>query len=512
MDAMRGSRRRFVTSLVAGASTLVLGFDPVRRSWVTSASATTTIVTIPGLTPGSLFVDTATLTQFADDFGHIVHNMPIAVLKPASVNDVVVAVKFCRTHGIKVAARGQGHSTAGQAQCLAGLVIDSSTLNKIEQIGTGFAVLQAGVTWLEFLKESIPLGQKPAVITGLTGLSVGGTISMGGIGPASFRYGAIVDNVIELEVVTGDGVLRTCSATQNPFLFSTVVGGVGQFGIIVRAKVALVSVQAQARSYLINYFDFPTFFGDMNTLVSANKVDGVFALIVPNPAPFGGPWIYQINAVKNFPPGPPAQPPNDADILAGLHIPASGPPLGLIKSDSSTLAYDTQVDGLFAFLATPPPNGPGLGGLPHVWGDVFLPASKTEAFVPTALAAITPAELGIVLAPGVATGFILLFPVKNMFPKAIAFRLPNEKHVYLFDVLTSGLLPADPNYASNQIAKARTRFENARAVGGTLYPIGSTPMSKEDWERQYGLLYPIFSAAKEIFDPAHILTPGPGIF
>jgi len=506
MDTMRGSRRRFVTGLAAAAGTLVLGFDPVRRSWVTSASAAT--LSIPGLTPGTLFVDSATLTAFADDFGHIVHNMPIAVLKPASVQDVVVTVQFCRRHGIQVAARGQGHSTAGQSQVLAGLVIDSATLNKIEEIGPGFAVLQAGVTWLEFLAQSIPLGQKPAVITGFTGLSVGGTISMGGIGAASFRHGAIVDNVLELEVVTGDGVLRTCSPTVDPFLFAAVVGGVGQFAIIVRAKVALVEVLPQARSYVINYIDFPTFFADMNTLVSANKVDGVFALIAPNPAaPFGGPWVYQINAVKNFTAG---SPPNDADILTGLHIP--GPPFGLTTTDSTTFAYDTQVDGLFAFLATPPPNGPGLGGLPHVWGDVFLPASQTEAFVPAALAAISPAELGIVLAPGLATGFILLFPVKNMFPKAIAFRLPNEKNVFLFDVLTSGVLPPDPTYAATQIAKARARFVAARAVGGTLYPIGSTPMSKEDWEQQYGLLYPVFVAAKEVFDPAHILTPGPGIF
>jgi FAD/FMN-containing dehydrogenase len=424
------------------------------------------------------------------------------------VNDVVAAVQFCRTHGIKVAARGQGHSTLGQSQVAAGLVIDSSTLNKIEQIGTGFAIVQAGVTWFDFLAKSIPdgapSGQKPAVITGFTGLSVGGTISMGGIGPASFRYGAIVDNVIELEVVTGDGVLRTCSATENPFLFAAVVGGVGQFGIIVRAKVALVGVQGQARSYLINYVDFPTFFGDMNTLVSAGKVDGVYALIVPNvppnsPAgtlpPPGAPWVYQINAVKNF---AASSPPVDSDILAGLHIP--GPPLGLVPPvNFPTFIYDTLVDQLFATFP------PFIANLPHVWGDVFLPASRTGTFVPAALAALTPADLG-------AAGFILLFPVKNMFPKAIAFRLPNEKNVFLFDVLTSGALPPDSDYAADQIDNARTRFEQARAVGGTLYPIGSTPMAIADWERQYGLLYPILSAAKEIFDPAHILTPGPGIF
>jgi len=83
--------------------------------------------------------------------------------------------------------------------------------------------------------------------------------------------------------------------------------------------------------------------------------------------------------------------------------------------------------------------------------------------------------------------------------------------VYLFDVLTSGS-PTDPTYASTQAPKARARFEAARAIGGTLYPIGSTPMSKADWAQQYGLLYPVLKVIKEIFDPANILTPGPGIF
>jgi FAD/FMN-containing dehydrogenase len=35
-------------------------------------------------------------------------------LKPGSVNDVVELVRFARRNGIKVAARGQGHSTQGQ--------------------------------------------------------------------------------------------------------------------------------------------------------------------------------------------------------------------------------------------------------------------------------------------------------------------------------------------------------------------------------------------------------------
>jgi cytokinin dehydrogenase len=486
MNLIRGSRRTFVKALVAGAGTLVLGFDPVRRSWVTSAYAANPVVSIPHL-DGVLLTDPATLAAFGDDFGHIVHNIPIAVLKPGSVEDVVRAVTFCRQNDIPVAMRGQGHSTQGQSQVLAGLVIDSSTLNAIEHIGPGYAIVQAGVRWIDFLAQSEPLGLRPPVITGFTGLSVGGTLSMGGIGPASFRYGAIVDNVIELEVVTGDGVLRTCSLAHDPILFAAVVGGVGQYGIIVRAKVRLVSVGQNARNYVIAYGDFPTMFQDMNTLTAAGKVDGVYSIFGPAPTPSG--FGYQLNVVKYWATG---SPPNDADLLAGLHF----VPPQLTTTDMSAFNYDTLVDQQ-------------LGQLPinfeaHVWGDVFLPASQTSAFVQASLTTITPADLGPI-------GFILLFPVKNLFPQAIALRLPNEPHVFLFDVLTSGTI-GDPTYPATEIPKARARFEAARAVGGTLYPIGSTPMSKADWAQQYGPLYPILRALKEIFDPENILTPGPGIF
>src|SRR5258708_36607807 len=165
MPTLRGSRRSFVTGVAAGASSLVLGFGPARRSWVTSASAASQAIQIPHL-DGQLLTDAATLTEFGDDFGHIVHNIPIAVLKPGSVQDIVRAVSFCRAHRIQVAMRGQGHSTLGQSQALAGLAIDSSTLNAIEHVGPGSAVVQAGLVWHNFLVAVEPSGQSPAVLTG----------------------------------------------------------------------------------------------------------------------------------------------------------------------------------------------------------------------------------------------------------------------------------------------------------------------------------------------------------
>ena len=173
---------------------------------------------------------------------------------------MVEALRFCRDQGLPVAARGQGHSTAGQAQVEGGLVIDMSPLCGIGSIQDGVVRVQGGATWRQVLSRSVPLGWSPPVVTGYTGLSVGGTLSMGGIGAASFRHGAQVDNVLALQVVTGEGELVTCSPSELPELFSAVLGGVGQYGVIVEATLALTPVAPRARYHLLGYDDADAFF------------------------------------------------------------------------------------------------------------------------------------------------------------------------------------------------------------------------------------------------------------
>ena len=134
------SRRTFLRGTLAGV--VVVGFDTGSRSWVSAAeleqNATTLAEDFPSF-DGVLLLDDASRAAAADDFGHLVHRQPLAVLKPGSVNDVVELVRFARRNGIKVAARGQGHSTQGQAQVEAGVVVDMSTL---ATIGAGYELLR----------------------------------------------------------------------------------------------------------------------------------------------------------------------------------------------------------------------------------------------------------------------------------------------------------------------------------------------------------------------------------
>ncbi len=125
------SRRSFAKALAAGA--VVIGFDAATRSWVTAAGAAAG-PDFEGLPPldGTLHLDDATLTAYAEDFGQIVHERPLAVLRPGSVEDIARMVRFARRHGLRLVARGAGHTTFGQSQVSGGIVVDLSTLARID--------------------------------------------------------------------------------------------------------------------------------------------------------------------------------------------------------------------------------------------------------------------------------------------------------------------------------------------------------------------------------------------
>ncbi len=264
------------TFLGASIAAVAAAWSPEARAWIPVGPGG---VTLPGL-DGQLLTDAPTLALAGDDYGHIVHKSPQAVLVPGSISDIIKAVNFARTHGIKVGGtRGLGdglsHSTQGQAQVEAGILIDMSGLSTIHEINADDALVDAGVRWNDLLQATVPLGKSPPTLTDYIDLSVGGTLSVGGIGGQAFRHGLQVDNVLELDVVTGKGQLVHCSPTVKPLLFNAVRAGLGQFGIIVRARVRLVPVLPQVRVYAAQYNDIHAFTADQLALIDDGRFDYV---------------------------------------------------------------------------------------------------------------------------------------------------------------------------------------------------------------------------------------------
>jgi len=483
------TRRHFVAALGVGA--LVFGFDPARRTWVSLAQASGRFDRVPRL-DGTLMTDPSSLAPYATDAGSIVHNTPIAVLVPGSVRDIQKMVKFCRERRIKIAARGQGHTTFGQSQVAGGLVIDMKTISDIHEISANRAVLGAGATWKELVNATVPLGLTPPVLTGYINLSIGGTLSVGGVSRIN-RQGCQVDRVRELEVVTGEGELKRCSARNNSDLFEALLGGLGQCGIITQATVDLIPAKPLARTFHLNYLDNAAFFADLRILLERNEFDGVFMLGAPDGA---GGWVRQINAIKYHDTG---TTPDPTFLLRGL----TQPPSNAEIVDETYLAQVQSVDVVIDFF-----KSVGLwDGVLHPWFDVWLPDDGVESYVGETLAGLTPEDVG-------PTGFLLLFPQRRSALKRPFLRVPEcGDWVFLFDILTAAASPGpDEEFEARMLARNRALFEEARSIGGTRYPIGSLEFSHSDWVRHYGREWNDFSRAKRRYDPEEILSPGAGIF
>ncbi|HBL28114.1 MAG TPA: oxidoreductase, partial [Acidobacteria bacterium] len=148
---------------------------------------------------------------FRSDFGRRVDHLPGAVARCSSAEEVAEVVRFCRTHKIPLVARGQGHSQSGQSTTEGGVLVDTSSLNTIHEIDEAgeTATVGAGVIWRELVQATVPRGFVPRVLTNNLNVAISGTLSMAGLGVASFRYGTQADNAVELQVVTGTGEIVT---------------------------------------------------------------------------------------------------------------------------------------------------------------------------------------------------------------------------------------------------------------------------------------------------------------
>ena len=109
---------------------------------------------------GRLAADEADRARAADDYGHLVHRLPQAVVYPASAEDVRRVVRYAAPR-LPVAPRGRGHSTQGQAQAAGGLVLDLAGLTALRELGPGEALVEAGSTWRALLRQTLPRGLTP---------------------------------------------------------------------------------------------------------------------------------------------------------------------------------------------------------------------------------------------------------------------------------------------------------------------------------------------------------------
>ena len=122
-----------------------------------------------------------------DDFGHLVHRTPREHDLPGSAGDAAEAILRAPPAGL--AARGRGHSMWGRSQVRDGIVAATERLAEVGEVRDGTITVGAGATWEAVLAATLPLGLAPPILTDYLRLSVGGTLTVGGVGPTTWRDG-----------------------------------------------------------------------------------------------------------------------------------------------------------------------------------------------------------------------------------------------------------------------------------------------------------------------------------
>ena len=162
----------------------------------------------------------------------MIDRTPAVVVRASDASDVVAAVDFARGQGMPVSVRGGGHNIAGTALADGGVTIDMSGLRGVEVDPVHrVAIVQPGCQLADVDRAAqahglaTPLGFVSEV--GVAGLTLGG-----GLGYLTRRFGWTVDNLLEVEIVTADGLVQRASQDENADLFWTVRGAGANFGVV----------------------------------------------------------------------------------------------------------------------------------------------------------------------------------------------------------------------------------------------------------------------------------------
>ncbi|GFO54052.1 dimethylmenaquinone methyltransferase [Geomonas sp. Red276] len=176
---------------------------------------------------GEVRFDSTSRALYSTDASNY-RQIPIGVVIPRTREAVVKTLEICHRHRAPVVSRGGGTGLCGQT-CNVAVVIDHSKyLNKILELNVEerWARVEPGVI-LDHLRDlaeehHLTFGPDPATHNHNT---LGGMIGNNSCGTHSVMAGKTVDNILEMEVVTYDGVRLTVGPTSERELKEIIAEG-----------------------------------------------------------------------------------------------------------------------------------------------------------------------------------------------------------------------------------------------------------------------------------------------
>ncbi len=194
-------------------------------------------------------------------------------------SDVAAGVNFARENNLRLVIKGAGHSYLGTSSAPDSLLIWTREMNRVTLhdafVGKGCegrsapvpaVSAEAGTVWIDLYNAVTMQAGRYVQGGGCTDVGVAGLIQSGGFGSFSKGFGTAASGLLEAEIVTADGRVRSVNACNDPDLFWAIKGGGGgTFGVVTRLT--------------LRTHDLPAFFGASWGKVKAQS-DGAFARLI----------------------------------------------------------------------------------------------------------------------------------------------------------------------------------------------------------------------------------------
>lgn len=398
-----------------------------------------------------------------DTIGNFISNVPDLVVQPENEAEVIMLVNEALKTGTPIVPRGGATAGFGGAvPAKSGIVIDFVRMRRVLDISPdrSTATVEPGVVWSELQKALIAEDMDlPLYPTSALSATVGGWVAQGGAGIGSRGVGDLLENIISVRAVLGDGSVRVFEGDDMELVY----GMEGITGVITAVTLCIVP----ARPMTSTLFTLPS------GTAAQRLVEDTAALN-----------LWHINI----------QPPHFVALknrATGEHLP------------EEWLVFVTHVESaatsgeLSAAVKALGGRDLGAEAAAHEWGERFYPMRgkkfgpsiiATDVMVPTARFA----EFSAKIANKFGAEFIFEGTLVGTDQVAIiGFMLADERHMS-FTMLFANSLVVN---------------ETAKKLGGRVFASGMylTPESEAIFGK--ALLERVVAFKKKT-DPGKILNPG----
>jgi len=180
--------------------------------------------------------------------------LPDMIFRPLSAEEVSLVIAFAAKKNLAITPRAGASTALGNSvPARGGIVLDLNGLKGVVSFNPAeekITVL-SGITWMEL--DSY-LRQKGYTVCSYPSsacvATVGGWFSGGGYGIGSIRFGALVDQVVSLEVVLPSGEIKRATRESDPPLH-WFAGAEGTLGVIISMELKVMPLSEAMRHFVL---------------------------------------------------------------------------------------------------------------------------------------------------------------------------------------------------------------------------------------------------------------------